>query len=459
MQTLVSPHRRLQFSPAFTRWRCYPQTLQHRIGVLPCIRTVSSWTIRKAEEPETDDVERWRALALEKQAAAQRAASAGTAAALHDVPAVVEQPRRAAALAISRDALSSPAAVLAIAQTAPADVISGILPRLSAGLEHMNGRAFANAVGTATLALCAVHDQHVVAGDTLDGEDSATMATAESFLAAALDERHLRSKTFDDADQATLLHSHVALRSYGEDAGLASAGAHAVQRHARLARLRLPRDIAAACLRSHNGSVAALQGIYDVLALQMRRLGLPYTYRTVLSNTGYLVWLLLPTQPAASLALAAAEAGGLAGMGVTPRRWGSHGRAGAVRATLEIAGEWNALIPQAGPGAASEYRPSLAHRLYLRNLAAVEGIGHAHISAAEREALLAGAGIDGGGLRDPSGAPIQAGAEEAAAWAAAAGGWRDPLSGRRVRQSRGDCGTLAELLQHISLSLRMQPLS
>lgn len=91
----------------------------------------------------------------------------------------------------------------------------------------------------------------------------------------------LRRLTFDAPDRALLAHVHVALTG--------TRGAHPYGRG-------LPPDIAAAAVASFNGGQLALQGLYDVVALALRRMGVAggqLTYRSVQPSTGYLVWLTL----------------------------------------------------------------------------------------------------------------------------------------------------------------------
>jgi hypothetical protein len=98
----------------------------------------------------------------------------------------------------------------------------------------------------------------MMATAALLGDFGATRELA-AFWAAALDEDALRSRVFSPQDQALLYHVHVAATGAGAPG--------------------LPRDIADHCERECRAQEAALQGLYDVLALALRRLHVPYTYK------------------------------------------------------------------------------------------------------------------------------------------------------------------------------------
>lgn len=192
----------------------------------------------------------------------------------------------------SAEVLSHPPALMEVAQSDPGSVLTALLPSFRRRLDDMSGRAFANAVGTCALALAASHtiSSGAVAERGSHSLDPYTARDAEDFLAAAFGDSsspgggRLRKLVFDSTDQALLLHAHVALQEYLADTpeGISGGGRGG-------AKIRLPTDIANACLQAHNRAVLSLQGLYDIVTLQLRRLGLPYSYRKKLEHTGYMV--------------------------------------------------------------------------------------------------------------------------------------------------------------------------
>jgi hypothetical protein len=279
-------------------------------------------------------------------------------------------------------------------------------------------------VGTAVLSLTS----HYSRSDALEADDS-FIPDVDAFLREALDPKLLRRLSFDAADQELLCHVHLALvavESYRRSPavrlppapGLGGAG-----------RLQLPPDIAQACLQTYNRGVAQLQGAYDVLALSLRRLRLPYTYRTLLSATGYMTWLLLPVDPR----VARTRGFGEVLRRPPPQRLG----AGPSQVSLEIRGEWNSV--------GGEDEPSLAYRLYRLNLAALDGVATAEITGEERRRWLSAPSFQDVGREGEAQTgepPIDRRS------------WVDPVSGRPVRRRREECESLPELLQHLSLSFR-----
>lgn len=190
-----------------------------------------------------------------------------------------------------------------VAQSDPGSVLTALLPSFRRRLDDMSGRAFANAVGTCALALAASHtiSSGAVAEAGAHSLDPYTAKDAEDFLAAAFSNSSsgssgsgggpLRKLVFDSTDQALLLHAHVALQEYLADTpeGILPGRGTGDGRNSARAKIRLPRDIVNACLQAHNRQVLSLQGLYDIVTLQLRRLGLPYSYRKQLERTGYMV--------------------------------------------------------------------------------------------------------------------------------------------------------------------------
>lgn len=182
----------------------------------------------------------------------------------------------------SADVLASPPALMEVAQSDPSSVLTALLPSFRRRIHDMSGRALANAIGTCVLSLASSHTISSGASPERSSHtlDAYTAADAEDFLAAAFSEPLLRKLIFDATDQALLLHAHVALQEYLRD----KPGNAAISR-----RMRLPLDISNACLLAHNRQVLSLQGLYDVVTLQLRRLGLQYSYRKQLPHSGYMV--------------------------------------------------------------------------------------------------------------------------------------------------------------------------
>ena len=206
-----------------------------------------------------------------------------------------------------------------------------------------------------------------------------------SLFTSALSPPILRAKTFLPEDQCLLAHVDVALK-------LRAAGSIKP----------LPPDVSLACMALYNASVTELQGVYDPVALALRRMGAPLTYRSHDPATGYLMWLTLPANAAAAVDAAAAgtASDGPAGSGsfvrgvpvssiptgpsgLRHRRVGGVTSAGALsgigRWALEVDGPWS-VIPGTG-------QPSLASRLWQSNCHAT-GLRVARITTEEREKFL-----------------------------------------------------------------------
>lgn len=231
----------------------------------------------------------------------------------------------------------------------------------------------------------------------------------------AMSDTVLRQKQFSPADQALLAHVQVAIRL-------------------RAPRMRgLPFDVALSCLAQHNSMVTSLQGIFDPVALCLRRMGVSFLYRQVHQPTGYLLWLTLPpsasvgSQPLPSSNSPPRQRSAIRGIpagsipGSLPGRAALSGRGmGAGSWVLEVDGPWSSI-----PGTNA---PSLASRLYQANLQAA-GLRVARVLPSERERLL------GPGAARAIDVKRQGDDE----------GMRSP----RVISDRSEAQTLPELLAHI----------
>lgn len=312
-----------------------------------------------------------------------------------------------ATVAADLAAANAASRVLAAVSSEPEAVLqllASAAPRLEA---TTSGRTLANLVATCALAR---HEHSAAAGDFSGASSRRFLAETESFLRRALEQRLLRRLVFDGADSALLYHAHLSILL-----AHASAIGGGASRAAPLPPC-LPRDIADACLRSHNAHVSSQQALFDIVAMSLRRAGAPYTYRSSMTSSGYLVWLLLPSTPR-PVRRAAARAPPL-----------------TSRASLEIALDWNTL---------ENDEPTLAARLYALNLERADGVRLELISRAERAAFLEATG----GLIDDDGG--------------GSGGRRVPLCGSHTpgtgSRAAQTFASLPELLLHISRALKTPP--
>jgi hypothetical protein len=388
---------------------------------------------------------------------------------------------------VALPSVSQPAELLNAMESHPADALELLLNRGSAASDHlavsrsltswsshftrMNGTGVASFLGTVVYGLCNLLDPLLLSQESADAMPSPTtvyrdLTLATLVLSVALEPSRLRSLQFDAEDQALLYHSHVALKSIGGAIDGLSAASSELSRAASftlpstgatvpLSSLRLPLDIADACLRQHNQSVLSLQPLYDRMSLTMRRQGLKYTYRSpsIESKCGYLNWLLLPVShrflDEPQNEKRKAEVLGHGGAGSLNRHFlSSSPLMSPIRhATLEVAGEWN-MLPTAyldpkrwedehsDKGDNDFAALSLSQRLKSRNLAVLDRTATVLITNAEREEYLAPSiaqSID-----------INRGKDDDADSSTSSG---------RAPASRSECRSLPELLNFISLTL------
>ena len=321
--------------------------------------------------------------------------------------------RASSSVAVSDNGANKAAFALSTVTLQPSSVLS-LLRSAAPRLETASGRTHANLIGTAALA-CLEHSAAPRATSSPAASPSQSFeAETESFLRLAFDQRLLRRLEFDAADQALLYHAHLTLRLLYARRPASGGGVRPASQPC------LPLDIAHACLRAHNASVQTQQGMFDVLARALRRAGVPYTYRTTLPQSGYLVWLLLQCRP---------RQAPRDGVSLFPA---------PNRASLEVAAEWNSL-----PNGA----PTLGQRLYAANLALADGVRVEHLSHAERDAFLSAPMLindDGYGARD--------------AVRTSVGGEASPHDGtsKRAASTRDSFESLPDLLAYKAREL-MQP--
>lgn len=266
-------------------------------------------------------------------------------------PAHIPTPPTGPSPVLTSLAKEGPAALLS-RYTADPSAFTKLVPSATAQLHRLDGKGLANLLGTAAL---------------LRTWDAGLFQQAGPLL---------RSLTFDETDQLLLAQICLALADHAPH--LAPA---------------IPRDITAHCLRVHNTVMTRLQPIYDIIALALRRSGLPYRYRTIDPGSGLLVWIELPT-PATTARLDAMERAPRAGGGASSPSLGM----GALPPpplisyyALEVGGEWDTI-----PGTTDE--EALAFRLYRQNLG-THGIGIIRMTSEERGRFLGPSAMSGIDLR------------------------------------------------------------